>query len=1043
MKKSIGILPVLIILLWMPAIHTHAQSLIPGMDAVVTKSSYIGPITTVALVKRVGDPLASAAPFNTNWVPPAITPAITQWTDTVMGQIFGTTIDLTGNVYFAATAGYYYNPTSYTNMSNLAKPALLAVPAGIGGFHTDIATNSIGLIYMASATNLNNVTAIVTAENNGVSTIPGISSGIGTKKIPNTGYGIGNIAFSKTYSHLYATNLEDGKIYAIIQSSGATNGKIDAIFDPFAADNGTAGLAPYGERLFAVGVNDEFDGTTRLYYSVLKSVTATESKSEIWSVKLTAGGQFDATDNHLEIIVPDNTYLLGGDYFGTFVSDIAFSVRGELLVAEKGYPHAAHDYQYYGRHNAWSAPQDLYVSSYSGYSPPYHSSNGGVDYGFMKNSAGATVCDSLIWTTENAWASSSGSATWYGMQSMPHDGYLGAVATYPNQAYIVDLDGVPGLPDMPKGRFGDIVFYDGACPGGGPTDICSKVSITIEPTVAGACCYNVYVRNSYNASYFTGLDIETNHLNIDNVTSGNTWGGITYQAPNGVNFGDTSKLWYMPKDTTFLLAKICLSGSGADVLKIHLIGNAPQFDSLCYKEVPVTGCGVPVDTNCVGVLHQEATCVDGVAYMQFQIKNNSNFTMRAVTFYNLNPNVKAVNDFFPIADLLPGSTSPVYTVPLVIQNNDSAGCFYFSACDLHVYPGTSGQYPTNCCMDSIPYCIKVPHCDGCDAIDVTAVKQDSVNCCYKLNLTNHYSGTAIKCVQFQGIGGTQFSILSGWNVMAPVSSNNITICAPGGSIGDGTYPGFVSFCLTGTSASPHSISVSFLDASGKVLCTKLLTFQDCELVKPTCANIINDSLYCDGTNTKFSFSIKNNSPFVLYQVDLRLSDTGFKLNTNEIVPSPPIAIGGVGGPYTITIDSNAKEALDFCIYLTGHNNVYIPDSSSATECCTDSLGVICLPVIHCDSMSCCQFEGLVIPNGITPNGDGINDVWVIQNSKICSSIAMTVYNRWGNIVYKDANYKNNWGGTNQSGKLLPQGTYFIVLKLASGLEKSMYIDVRY
>ncbi len=1014
-----------------------SQSLQPGMDAVVTMYS-ASPNQPVAMVKRIGDPIGSGAPFNNNWTPPAIAPAITTWTPANMGQVFGTTIDATGNVYFAATAGYYGG--TYPSMASLI-PAVVA-PASIGpnGFHGVGAGNEVGLIYMAESSNLNNVSAIVTAENAGAPTSPGVSSGTGTKKIPNTGYGIGNVAFSARYNRLYLTNLEDGKIYSLIQSNGANNGEVEDIFDPFTADNGTSGIAPHGERLFAIGVNNEFDGTTRVYYSVLKSITAgVGSLSEIWSVALTNTGKFLPATNTLEIQVPVNTNM---SYGGTYVSDLAFSVRGEMLVAEKGDPHNANVYQYYGRHNAWSVAEVQYVSDFS----INKNSGGGVDYGFVKTARGEMVCDSLIWTMENAW----GGVKWYGLQSIPHTGYTGPVSSYPSQAYIVDLDGYPnGDPFnwVQKGRFGDVVFFDGDCKNGGPTDICGKVNIEVRRNQEG-CCYDIYVSNQYHNAYFTGLEIETEHLNIDNVTAGTVWGGITYKESHHVVFGDTSKRWYMPKDSSgkgegFLLANICLSGSGSDVIKITLIGNEPQFDTVCVKEVKIEGCGVPVDTNCVGILNQNAVCENGVAYMEFQVKNNSSFTMRSLTFYPLNPNVKTQSSFFPIDDLAPGAISPVYKVPLIVKDGDTSACFFFSACDLNVFPGTSGQYPKYCCMDSIPYCITIPACDGCDAVELKAVREEGASCCYKLDLTNNNLGSRIKCARFKGVGGTQFAILSGWNIQAPVSSNDITICAPGNGVGSGTYPGFASFCLTGTSTPPHTVTVELLDENGRAICAQDLMFEDCELVEPTCANIVEDSLYCDGKETKLTFSIQNNSNFSLHQVDLRLSDTSFKLDTYLILPDPPIAPGATAGPYTITIDSSAANAEHFCLYLTGHNNVYIPDSLAATQCCTDSLGVICLPFLVCDSTGCCAFEDLIIPNGITPNDDGFNDKLIIQNSEKCKDIAITVFNRWGNIVYQDKQYANNWGGTNNNGKLLPQGTYYIVIELSSGAKKAMYIDIRY
>ncbi len=593
-----------------------------------------------------------------------------------------------------------------------------------------------------------------------------------------------------------------------------------------------------------------------------------------------------------------------------------------------------------------------------------------------------------------------------------------------------------------------VTITDNPC---GDKDPCSQVSARIVKDSSG-CCYSIYISNKYDPGKFTAFSIETNHLNIDNVTQGSTWGGITYLSGHAVIFTDTVNHTIIPLDSVgtngFLLAKICVSGYGPDTLTMRWMTNGHPLDTVCEKELPIYGCGVPVDTNCAGVINQKAVCNNGVISMQFQVVNKSNFTMRAITFYTPDPNVKPVQAFFPIADLLPGATSPVYSVPVIVKNNATIGCFYFSACDQNTPPGTGGKYPNYCCLDSIKYCFDIPSCNGCDAISISSVKTDPQNCCYKLSLVNHYYGSAIKCVRFNGQAGTQFAIVSGWNIQAPVSASQVTMCAPKGTIDTGLSADFASFCITGASASPYKVSIDFLDGDGKVVCTKELAYENCTLVKPSCATITDDSMYCDGKNTKFSFYVKNYSPFTLYQFDLRLSDTTFKLDKYFITPVPPIPVNSTGGPYEITVDSTVADIKDFCIYLTGHNNVYIPDSVAATQCCTDSMSVACVPVISCpDSGSCCktccQFSALTIPNGITANGDADNSRFVIGNATICSNIDMRVYNRWGNIVYKQNNYNNTWAGTNMQGQKLPQDTYYVVLTLVTGAQRTFFIDIRY
>ncbi|QRM88124.1 T9SS type B sorting domain-containing protein [Lacinutrix sp. WUR7] len=79
-------------------------------------------------------------------------------------------------------------------------------------------------------------------------------------------------------------------------------------------------------------------------------------------------------------------------------------------------------------------------------------------------------------------------------------------------------------------------------------------------------------------------------------------------------------------------------------------------------------------------------------------------------------------------------------------------------------------------------------------------------------------------------------------------------------------------------------------------------------------------------------------------------------------------------------------------------------------------------------------DGITVYNGISPNGDGKNDVFIIEGVQLFRN-TLKIYNRWGRTVYDVENYKNDWNGiTNKKvlvgdSKKLPVGTYFYVLNL--------------
>lgn len=81
----------------------------------------------------------------------------------------------------------------------------------------------------------------------------------------------------------------------------------------------------------------------------------------------------------------------------------------------------------------------------------------------------------------------------------------------------------------------------------------------------------------------------------------------------------------------------------------------------------------------------------------------------------------------------------------------------------------------------------------------------------------------------------------------------------------------------------------------------------------------------------------------------------------------------------------------------------------------------------------CRVE-VFVPEGISPNGDGVNDVFRVPDLAVFPNNSIKVYNRWGGLVYEVNQYQQDWGGTDENGELLPDGTYFYVIDLGIGQE---------
>ena len=88
--------------------------------------------------------------------------------------------------------------------------------------------------------------------------------------------------------------------------------------------------------------------------------------------------------------------------------------------------------------------------------------------------------------------------------------------------------------------------------------------------------------------------------------------------------------------------------------------------------------------------------------------------------------------------------------------------------------------------------------------------------------------------------------------------------------------------------------------------------------------------------------------------------------------------------------------------------------------------------------------GVIVYNGFTPNGDGINDFLIIDNIDKYPNNKVYIYNRWGNKIFQTSQYNNsnnNWDGK-LNGKSVTAGTYFyIILDQNDKLFKKGWIEI--
>jgi|GEM_PF-818488 len=147
--------------------------------------------------------------------------------------------------------------------------------------------------------------------------------------------------------------------------------------------------------------------------------------------------------------------------------------------------------------------------------------------------------------------------------------------------------------------------------------------------------------------------------------------------------------------------------------------------------------------------------------------------------------------------------------------------------------------------------------------------------------------------------------------------------------------------------------------------------------------------------------------------------------TVTYVPSPDY-IGTDYFTYTITdAEGNEEEAI---VYIT----VLAPDSFEG-EIITESNKKECEPSV---------------PNAFTPNFDGTNDVFRLQDAACFTNQEIRVFNQTGKEVYRnnDRGAEINWDGRTTSGMDLPEGTYYFIVSMTTDegeqFQKTGFVELR-
>jgi uncharacterized repeat protein (TIGR01451 family) len=344
--------------------------------------------------------------------------------------------------------------------------------------------------------------------------------------VPNPGPGLGNLVYDSAHRQLFVSDLHTGMIHRIDR-----DGKDLGSFDHGVAGLAAAGLppVPFNSKSRPNIASDRFDSETpatwgfappprqvwglalhdgRLYYAVAAG-------PQIWSVGIRQDGGFAAADARWELDIPAQSGPLP-------VSDIAFSEKGAMIVAQRAliagsydysaftrpgeprvmrfWPKAANEAQSPGR---WTPAAEEYAVGFAG---NYRNTNGGValGYGYGQDGVLSTdACEVSLWTTAQNMRNAiqlrsqldpGGPLVVHGIHGVPA-GPVRGFNEPPWMSYSVDYDDRFDDPSA-TGHLGGVRIYTKPCPAaayGGPGYAANAPStsgpgITITPPLCTPTC---------------------------------------------------------------------------------------------------------------------------------------------------------------------------------------------------------------------------------------------------------------------------------------------------------------------------------------------------------------------------------------------------------------------------------------------------------------------------------------------------------------------------------------------------------------------------
>ncbi|GAB2702677.1 hypothetical protein GCM10027037_30340 [Mucilaginibacter koreensis] len=472
---------------------------------------------------------------------------------------------------------------------------------------------------------------------------------------------------------------------------------------------------------------------------------------------------------------------------------------------------------------------------------------------------------------------------------------------------------------------------------------------------------------------------------------------------------DISEHWV--QQSTFFIAPT----DGSDII-VKMLNKAPggAGNDLALDDITVSPCGqiIPTGFSSINSSNSKANCAgDNISYplvCDASRYSNPSFQWQQ----NLNDGQGWVN--------ISGATQSTYVVN---KPNAAAGSYQYRVGLLNDYQAGS-EY---CRIYSAPLTIIV------NALPVAVVPATTSVC-------------AGQPLRLSASGGERYQ-WSGPNGFASMESNPlVAVSAAAGMSGDYTVTVFSNNCAS----LPQKTKVTVLPAA-------------------VISNVTANSAICEGDPIQLQVTAANATRYRwspaagLSQTDIANPIARPATTTTYTVEVSNEGCAELSVSRQVTITVNQKPVADAgpAVKLVAGQTAQLHGSVTGTEVTyywTPATGLddpsSLHPVtrataditytLHAVSQTGCGeninsvevkvLPKLIVPNTISPNGDGVNDVWTIEALESYTDAEITIYNRQGQQLYHSLGYSLPWNGT-YSGKPLPAGTYYYVIDLKGQLPK--------